>query len=87
MLYHPWKDNVEVDTLKILSIGTIGHVDEKRNELEKNVLQFARLGVGLLYIKDGGVMVQSRSESSVVEEVKENHDSDHVILRLKGVVH
>ncbi|WMV58345.1 hypothetical protein MTR67_051730, partial [Solanum verrucosum] len=36
-------------------------------------------------ISDGGVMVQNGAESSLV--VKENQDSDPILLELEGTVH
>ena len=38
-------------------------------------------------MSDGGVIVQNRSESSLVVEVKEKHDSDPILLQLKGALH
>ena len=38
-------------------------------------------------ISDSGVTVQNGAESSLVVEVKENRDSDPMLLELKGAVH
>ena len=75
------------DSLSILSLGNVAHIEEKRNELVKDVQRLARLGVRLMSILDSGVTVQNRDELSLVVEVKENQDSDPILLELKGVVH
>ncbi|KAH0769082.1 hypothetical protein KY290_013063 [Solanum tuberosum] len=73
VLYHPSKANVAANALSRLSMGSVAHVEKERKELEKDVHRLARLGNG--------------SKSSLVAEVKEKHDSDPILLQLKGVVH
>ena len=46
----------------------------------------ACLGVCLMSISDSGVTVQNGEESSLVVEVKENQESDSILLELKGAV-
>ena len=48
--YHPGKDNLVVDTLSRLSMGSVAHVKEKRNKLLKDVHRLAGLGVRLMSI-------------------------------------
>ena len=57
--YPPYKDNVVVDTLSRLSMGSVAHVEEKRNELVKDVHMLARLRVLLMSISDNGVTIQN----------------------------
>ena len=50
--YHPCKANVVADALSRLSMGSVTHVEEERNELVKDVHKLARLGVRLMIISD-----------------------------------
>ena len=70
-----------------LSIYSVVYVDDKRNELVKDLHRLACLGVGLMSICDNGVTVQNEEDSSLVVEVKEKQDSDSILLELKGAVH
>ena len=85
--YHPGKANVVADALSRLSMGSVAHVEEKRKELVKDVHRLARLGVRLTSISDSGVTVHNGKELSLVVEVKENQDSEPILLELKGAVH
>jgi len=60
---------------------------KKRKEVEKDVHRLALLGVSLTNTSDGGMIVQNRSESSLVVKVKKKQDSDPILLELKGAVH
>ena len=84
--YHHEKVNVVADALSRLSMGTVAHVEEKRKELVKDVQRLARLGVRAMSISANGVTVQNGEESSLVVEVKENQQSDPILLELKGAV-
>ena len=46
--YHLGKANVVADALSKLSIGSVSHIDDEKNDLVKEVHQLARLGVGLV---------------------------------------
>ena len=83
--YHPGKVNVVADALSRLSMGSVAHVEEKRKELVKDVHRLARLGVCFMSISDNGVTVQNGAESSLVV-VKENQESDSILVELKGAV-
>ncbi|WMV08226.1 hypothetical protein MTR67_001611, partial [Solanum verrucosum] len=85
--YYPGKANIVADALSRLPMGSVAHVEEERKELVKEVHKLARLGVRLMSISNGGVTVQNGEESSLVVEVKENQDSDPVLLELKGAIH
>ncbi|KAH0672236.1 hypothetical protein KY284_023323 [Solanum tuberosum] len=85
--YHPGKANVVADSLRKLSMGSVAHVEEEKNELARDAHRLARLGVRLMSILDGGATVQNGAESSLVIEVKENQNSDPILLELKGAVH
>jgi len=67
--------------------GGVAHIEEKRKEVEKYIHQHALLGVSLTNTSDGGMIVQNRSESSLVVKVKKKQDSDPILLELKGAVH
>ena len=45
--YHPGKTNVVADSLRRLSMGSVAHVEEEKNELVKDIHRLARLGVSL----------------------------------------
>ena len=62
--------------------GGVAHIEEKGNEVDKDVHRLALLGVSLTNTLDGGVIVQNRSESSLVVKVKEKQDSDPILLEL-----
>ena len=66
--------------------GSVAHVEEKRKELVKDVHRLARLWVRLISISDSSVTVQNGAKSSLVVEVKENQESDPILLELKGAV-
>ena len=85
--YHPDRANVVVDALSRLSMDSVAHVEKKRKKLVKDIHRLALLGVLLISIPENGVTAQSGAESSFVVEVKEKHDSDPILLELKGVVH
>ncbi|WMV09145.1 hypothetical protein MTR67_002530 [Solanum verrucosum] len=87
VLYLPGKDNLVVDALSRLSVGSVAQVEEERKELAKDVHRLACLGVCLTDTSDSGVIVQKGSKSSLVAEVKEKRDSDPILLQLKGIVH
>lgn len=44
-LYHPYKDNVVVDSLSKISMGITTHVEEEKRDLTKYVHRLAHLGV------------------------------------------
>ena len=85
--YHSGKENVVADALRRLSMGSVAHVEEKRKELVKDVHMLSRLGVFLMSISDNGVTIHKGAESFFVVEVKENQDSDPILLELKDAVH
>ncbi|WMV33824.1 hypothetical protein MTR67_027209 [Solanum verrucosum] len=80
--YHHGKENVVIDALSRLSMGSVAHVEEEKKELAEDVHKLARLGVRLMSISDGGVTVQNGAKSSLVVEVKEKQDSDTILLEL-----
>lgn len=48
MRYHPGKSNIVVNTLNILSMCSLGHNDEEKKELAKDVHWLAHLEVLLV---------------------------------------
>ena len=50
--YHPGNVTVLADALSTLCMGCVAHVEEKRNELVKDVHKLALLGVRLMSISD-----------------------------------
>ena len=69
--YHPAKENVVVDVISRLTMGSAAYVEEEKNELVNDVHRLARLGFRLMSISDNGVTVQNGAESSFEVEIKE----------------
>ena len=57
--YHPGKENLVVDALSRLFMGSVAHVEKERKELVQDVHELARLGVCLICISDSGVTVHN----------------------------
>ena len=55
--YHPDKENVVVDALNRFSMGRVGHVEEEKKDIMKDVHRLSLLGVLLMCISDNGVTV------------------------------
>ena len=47
VLYHPDKDNVVVDALMRMTMGSVPHFEQGKNDLVKDAHQLLRLGVPL----------------------------------------
>ena len=87
MRYHPGKSNIVVNTLNILSMCSLGHNDEEKKELAKDVHWLARFRVQIMDSTLEGIVVTNRDESSLVSKVKEKQDQDPILLGLKANVH
>ncbi|WMV30667.1 hypothetical protein MTR67_024052 [Solanum verrucosum] len=61
---HLWPESGDLE-------GGVAYIEEKRKKLAKDVHLFSLLGVSLTDISDDGVIVQNRSEPSLVAEVNE----------------
>ncbi|XP_069155785.1 uncharacterized protein [Solanum lycopersicum] len=68
-------------------MGSVAHLEEEMNELVKDVHRLTHLGVRLMSISDNGVTARNGAKYSFLVEVKENQDSDPILLELKGAVH
>ena len=68
--YHPGKANVVADGLRRISMGSIAHIEDGKNELVNDVHRLKRLGVRFVDSTTGGVSVHPSSESSLVVEFK-----------------
>ena len=78
--YHPAKENVVVDVISRLTMGSAAYVEEEKNELVKDIHRLACLGVCLMSNSDSDVIVQNGAKSSLVVEVKEKQDRDPILL-------
>ena len=58
--YHPGKDNVVVDALSRMTMGSVSHVVKAMKYLVKDVHRLARLGVRLEDSPNGGLRYQKR---------------------------
>ena len=83
ILYHPGKANVVVDTLNIMTMGSVSHIDEVKKSLVKDV---HRLGLRLKDSPNGGFMVHHNFESSLVVEVKSKQHLDQPLIEMKESV-
>ena len=76
VFYHPGKANVVADALIRMTMGSVSHVEEDKENLVKDVHRLARLGVILEDSPNGGFMVHHNSKSSLVVEVKSKKHID-----------
>ena len=44
VLYHPDKANIVVGALRRMTMGSVSHIDEAKNDLAREVNRLARLG-------------------------------------------
>jgi len=70
VLCPPGKDNVVVDALSRLSMGSVTHAKEEKKELAKDIHRLAHLGVCLMDTSPRGMIVQNGSKFSLVAEGK-----------------
>lgn len=83
ILYLLGKANMVDDALKKLSMGSISHLEDEKKELACKVNRLDKLGVRLVDSVERSILVQSGSKSSLVDKVKENHDSDPIFIDKK----
>ncbi|WMV49641.1 hypothetical protein MTR67_043026 [Solanum verrucosum] len=70
VIYHLDKVNVVADTLSKLSMNSVSHIEDDKKEIVCDLHMFVHLGVSLIDFKNGGVIVQNGSKSSLVSGVK-----------------
>ena len=86
VLYHPEKDNVVVDALSHMTMGSVSHVYEGKNDLVKDVHRLARLGVRLEDSPNGDFILHHNSDSSLVVELKSKQHIDQPLIEMKESV-
>lgn len=59
------------------------HIEEEKKGLRKYIQRLSDMGVRLLDSNDGGVVIWNMGESSLVVEIREKQNSDHILLKLK----
>lgn len=74
------------DTLNKLFMGSIAYIEDEKKGLACDVHRFSHLEVQLMDSKDGDVIVQNGSESSLMNDVKAKQNNDLVLVELKKVV-
>ena len=57
--YHLGKANVVANALSRLSMGSVGHVEEERKDLVKDVHKLSHLEVRLMRISNSGVTLKN----------------------------
>ncbi|XP_070020618.1 uncharacterized protein [Nicotiana sylvestris] len=83
-------DLVELEMLDfdvIMGMDCLAHVEANKRTMIKEIHRLANLGVRLLDSEDGGVVLQNKAESSLVDEVKEKQFSDPYLLQLNEGIH
>ena len=83
VLYHLGKVNMVVNALSRMTMGSVSHVKEGKEELVKDVNRLSRLSDWLEDSSKGGFMVNHNSESSLVVEVKSKQHLDPLLIELK----
>ena len=73
-----------VNALSHITMGSVSHVEEEKNELVKDFHRLARLGVRLEDSPNGGLMVHHNSDSSLVVEIKSMQYLDPLLLDLRN---
>jgi len=86
ILYHPGKANVVAYNLYRLSMGSVSHIEDRKNELVGDVHRLDRMGVRLVDSTKGGVMVQDCSESSYIADKKAKQGLYPTLVELKEAV-
>lgn len=65
VIYHSGEENIVVDALSRLSMGSVTHVEDNKKKLAQDVHQLAQLGVPLVDSAEGSIWVQNSSKSSL----------------------
>ncbi|XP_019229551.1 PREDICTED: uncharacterized protein LOC109210576 [Nicotiana attenuata] len=68
-------------------MGSLAHLEAYQRSLAWEVHRLASLGVRLADSKEGGVVVQNRTEPLLVMEVKEKQYNDPLLVQLKEGIH
>ncbi|XP_070040998.1 uncharacterized protein [Nicotiana tomentosiformis] len=87
ILYHSRKANVVEDALSRKSMGSLTHLEAYQCPLSNEVHRVDSLGVHLADSSERGVIVQNRTKSSLVVEVKEKQYNDPLLVHLKEGIH
>ena len=83
VLYHPDKTNLVVDSLSQMTMSSVSHLDEAKNNLSREVHRLARLGMRFKSSSYGDVVVHHKSDSSLVVEEKSKQHLDLALIELK----
>ncbi|WMV45831.1 hypothetical protein MTR67_039216 [Solanum verrucosum] len=86
VLYHPGKVNVVEDSLSLISMCSVYHIEKEEKELLGDVHILAQLGVQLVDSIIVGVIVHNDLKSSIVLDVKSKQGLDPIFVELKEVV-
>ncbi|XP_070049750.1 uncharacterized protein [Nicotiana tomentosiformis] len=75
------------DALSQKSMGSLAHLEAYQRPLAEEVHRLASLGVCFAHSSEGSLVVQNRSKSSLVVEVKEKQYNDPLLVQLKEGIH
>ncbi|WMV58759.1 hypothetical protein MTR67_052144 [Solanum verrucosum] len=81
------KENMVVDALSWLSMGSVSHVEEDKKEFVHDVQRLARSGDRLFDSTKVCVMVHNGSKSSFVSDVKSKQGPYHIMRRIGKVAY
>lgn len=80
------KANVVSDVLSRVSMGSMTHIENGNKGLIKELHHLTYLGVRLNSLSNGGMLVQNRVKSCLVEGVKEKKDMGLTLVELKKLL-
>ena len=86
VLYHPIKANVVSYALSRMTMGSVSHLDEAKEDLAREIQGLAMLRVRLESSPDGGVIVHHNSVSSLMVELMSKQHLDLDLMELKESV-
>ena len=86
VLYLCGKANVVADSLSRMTMVSVSHIDEAKNDLVKEVHMLDRLELRLEGSPNRGSIVHHNSNSSLVVEVKSKQHLDQPLMELKELV-
>lgn len=86
VMHHPSKANMEANALSRMSMGSVNHIEEGKKELVKDVYHLAYLGVRLSGFDKSDILMQNRSKSSLIVDVKAKKDLYQTLVELMKLV-
>ena len=86
VLYHPRKANVVADALSCKTMESVSLMEDGKKCLVKDVHRLSWLGVRLEDSSNGGFLVDQKSKSSLLVEVRSKQHLDPLLMELQKFV-